>query len=533
MDKEKNLVSVEVVESKDNQVDLVKDEQGNTINRFAGALEQSTTTKWEMVGYALYYFANNSSGPYAYTPTAFQNLLNQAGYDKALGPGTPCTDSTSHCYISFGTNRSIDSVVLINQGIGFTMQTLIFLWLGGFADYGNSGTFVLLGLSVLTWGVQFGFLGVHDGSKYKTAFALSVLSSFGYQGCQSFWTADFPVLARNLPKSKALETLLINGDITEEQYNETDEYYRNKITNYCWAISNVGMMIVYSVSIGILFAIDSRSSDSQNNWGISLCITWANVFFIVFGVPWFFLKKKRAARKLPPGTNYFLLPFKQIAYAFKSFKILKQTAIYLFAYWLLGDALNTSINLQLILSNEVISYDMISVQYINLLQAGTGVIGMGLFWWVQKHFKFETKTMFLINSGFIIFLPLYGLIGTWTDKIGFHNVWEVYAYNAYFGLFISPYYAYSSTMMSCVCPRGKEYLFFAIFSTINKTSSFIGPFVTSGIVDRTGNTNTGFSFTLALGIVAFAATWFINEKQSRIECEEFLVEEDKKIEQIL
>lgn len=532
IDEKKNqtVISVDVLESGLPAVEplVVKDKEGKELRR-AEIVSQPVTTKWELFGYALYYFANNSTGPYTYTPTAFQNILNQGGYDADKGKSFRCTDSTNRCYINFGSDRSIDSVVLICQGIGFTLQTVIFLFLGGFADYGNSGSWILIGFSILSWGVQIAWIGVHDGSKYPAAIALSILASFGYQGCQSFWTALFPSLARGLPKSRELEGLMLDQKITEDEYYAHDEHYRNKISNYSWAFSNVGIFTVSAVSVGILFGIHSRKSESQNNWGISVVILWATLFWIVFGIPWFFIQKKRINQHLPPNTNYFTLPFKQLAYSFKSFKTLKQTSIYLLSYWLLGDGLNTSLNLQSILQNDVVSYDMISVSLLNLLNAGCSIIGVFVFWFIQQKYKLSTKTMFMANSIFITFLPLYGLIGTWTQRIGFHHVWEVYAYNAYLGLFISPYYAYSSTMMSCVSPRGKEYLFFAIFSTINKTSSFIGPFVTSGIIDRTNNTNSGFSFTLALCFISCVLTTFISEKKSRIECEEFLIEEDRKI----
>ena len=55
-----------------------------------------------------------------------------------------------------------------------------------------------------------------------------------------------------------------------------------------------------------------------------------------------------------------------------------------------------------------------------------------------------------------VFIPLWGMIGIWTDKIGFHNTWEFWAYNAVFGLGQAPYYAYSQTMMSELTPPGFE-----------------------------------------------------------------------------
>jgi MFS-type transporter involved in bile tolerance (Atg22 family) len=72
-------------------------------------------------------------------------------------------------------------------------------------------------------------------------------------------------------------------------------------------------------------------------------------------------------------------------------------------------------------------------------------------------------------------------------------------------------------------------VFFAIFSTINKTSSLIGPFVSSAIIDDTGNNNTGFSFLLAICVLSLVSSCFLNQEKARVQSEEFLLEEQRRI----
>ena len=529
-EKKNQLVEVDIEEINSQAPALVvQNKDGEELKR-AQIVDQPTTTKWEVFMYALYYFGNNSSGPSSFTPTQYQNLLSQSGWIKGNRKASCSDDPNGLCVVSFaGTTKTVNSVVLLNLGIGFALQSVVFLFLGGLSDYGQYGSWVLIGLSLLSWGVQLGFLGVHDGSKHEAAFALSVLASLGYHGCQSFWTAMFPRLARNLPKTREAEEKMLNGTILESEYHSVDSYYRNKISNYSFAFSMVGFVLVCAISIGILKGMDSTASDANNNWSMSICIMTATVWWIVFGTPWFFTEKKRVNEKLPEGVSYWTLPFRQLVYAFKSFVKLRQTALYLFSYWLLGDGLNTSIRLQSTIQNEVISYDMVTSMYMNFLNGGTSIVGVSMFWWLQKTFKISTRNMYILCSIFITLFPLYGLIGTWTNKIGFHNVWENWFYNAYYGLLINPYYVYSSTMMSEVCPRGREFVFFAIFSTINKTSSLIGPFVSSAIIEDTGNNNTGFSFLVAICILSLVSSCFLDQDKARVQSEELLLEEQRRI----
>lgn len=83
-------------------------------------------------------------------------------------------------------------------------------------------------------------------------------------------------------------------------------------------------------------------------------------------------------------------------------------------------------------------------------------------------------------------------------------------------------------MISEVTPRGKEFLFFSLFSIIGKTSSFIGPLVSSAIIDATpsGNNSTPFYFLFGLSLVSFLfLLFFVDLEKSRAEQADFLERE--------
>lgn len=83
-------------------------------------------------------------------------------------------------------------------------------------------------------------------------------------------------------------------------------------------------------------------------------------------------------------------------------------------------------------------------------------------------------------------------------------------------------------MISEVTPRGKEFLFFSLFSIIGKTSSFIGPLVSSAIIDASphGNNSTPFYFLFSLSLASLLLLFtFVDLKKSRIEQTRFLENE--------
>jgi hypothetical protein len=46
--------------------------------------------------------------------------------------------------------------------------------------------------------------------------------------------------------------------------------------------------------------------------------------------------------------------------------------------------------------------------------------------------------VFNIVAFSIIVLDIWGMVGIWTTKFGFHNKWEVWVYRVYYGLFVCP-----------------------------------------------------------------------------------------------
>jgi MFS-type transporter involved in bile tolerance (Atg22 family) len=155
--------------------------------------------------------------------------------------------------------------------------------------------------------------------------------------------------------------------------------------------------------------------------------------------------------------------------------------------------------------------------------------GIALFWQAQQRFKLSTKTMFNIIAMAIIVLDRCGMIGIWTQKFGFHNHWEVWVYQVYYGLFVCPWYSYSQIMISEVTPRGREFLFFSLFSVVGKTSSFIGPLVSSAIIDASPsrNNSTPFYVLTGLSVAGFLLLFTcVDLEKSRREQEVFLEKED-------
>jgi len=76
--------------------------------------------------------------------------------------------------------------------------------------------------------------------------------------------------------------------------------------------------------------------------------------------------------------------------------------------------------------------------------------------------------------------------------------------------------SYATTMISEVVPAPKVFLFFSLFNVVGKTSGFIGPFISSAIIQRAnGSTSAAYWFLFAMGSLGAAILWFVDTDKAK------------------
>lgn len=475
------------------------------------------TTTWEIRSWYAYYVGANGLALFNFGPTAFQNLIDQAARPN------------DGLLLFAGRERDVNSIVLLANGISFALQAVLFLIIGAYADFGTGRRWVLMVWSVVAFGVGFGWLGVHTADKWHYATGLYIVGLIAYQLTLTYWTAAFPSLARNTMHLKDSRVAYENEEITLQELDRRDEMERSRLSNVSFWLQSVLEIVMLAVIVGILFAVKVNKGESYNNWGLSVLIAFVTACWLVLSIPWFLLEKKRPGMRIPDGYNIVTVGFWQLKEAFLQIYHLKQSLFFLAGYFLIGDSLNTTVTVIATLQNDVVAYDTLKLTYLLIVGIAAQAVGIGGFWLIQKKFNLSAKTMFNAIMVAIILLDGWGMVGNWTKRFGFHNEWEVWLYQTFYGLFVCPWYSYSQIMISSVTPRGHEFLFFSVFNIIGKSSSFIGPLISSRIIDATPggkNNSAPFYFLFALSLVSAIFLWtFLDLEKSAREQEIFLAEE--------
>ncbi|KAJ3510972.1 hypothetical protein NLJ89_g4370 [Agrocybe chaxingu] len=411
-----------------------------------------TTTRLELWSYYLYYVGNNGLSGFNFGPSQFQNLLFLAGYDPTIGPGAACGDNG--CVLPY---------------------------LGRIRD---------------TAGVSFAWLGVKQPSEWRAGVALYILGLITYQCSLTFWTAAFPGLAYDLPEVEESRKEFASGKKSSENHARFHSLARNRVSNISFAVCSAGEIIILAIMVGILKGLHAEDSTENNTKAFSVLIAFSGGAWLVCALPWFIFERRRPGLDLPPGTSLLTIGFKQVYVAFRECLRLKQTFLYLIFYFLMGDVLNTTVTVIATLQNSVVLYSTLDLTLLLIVGIVAQGFGIYLFWLVQKRYKISTKTMLSFNVFWIIILTIWGLIGVHTNKFGFKHVWEIWAYQAFYGLMVG------------------------------KTSAFIGPLVSSAIITASDdNDNMPFAFLFTLGVLSTIFLWMVDVEKSRMECKEFIAAE--------
>ena len=203
--------------------------------------------------------------------------------------------------------------------------------------------------------------------------------------------------------------------------------------------------------------------------------------------------------------------------------------LYLVAWCCLQESWGTWYTIVGILQNEVLNYSPLKLNALSLVSDLAGGSGTVFMFIIQKRYRFSVQTALRFGACMTVPPCLYGGIGMFTNRIGFHNAWEFWLASSW-NFMTGCWGAYSVTMISEVVPAPKLMMFFALFNTWGKTSGFIGPFITSAIIKRANNNNNAaFWFLFALGTIGVLVLWQVDTEQAKLDNAAYMEREAQEI----
>ena len=372
----------------------------------------------------------------------------------------------------------------LTNAIASTVIVILAPVLGAIADAGNLKKRLLLIFALL------GILmsgGLYFVEQHETLLALSLfaLSIVGFSGSIIFYDA------------------LLTDVCEEESYNQ--------VSSYGYALGYLGG--------GVLFAFDVFMTLNPEVFGfensteaVKFSFLTVSVWWFVFSLPLFInvpeLKTKnvKISQSVPDA-------FKQLKITFRAIKKLRMVLLFLLAYWLYIDGVDTVVRMAVDygMSLGFNATDLITALLITQFVGFPAAIGFG---YLANYIG--TK------QGILLAIFVYFLMTIWASQIT--SVSEFYMLGIIIGLVQGGVQALSRSFYARIIPKNQSAEFFGFYNMLGKFAAVFGP-IMMGIVSLT--TQSPRLSILSVSILFISGgilLYFVNENKAKEMLTDYAIE---------
>lgn len=222
----------------------------------------------------------------------------------------------------------------------------------------------------------------------------------------------------------------------------------------------------------------------------------------VFSIPLFtFVKEQKGINKVEGGAIQG--GFKQLLATFHKVRRLRMVGLFLLAYWLYIDAVDTIIRMA-VDYGMAIGIDSSSLIIALLVTQFVGFPSAIAFGFLGQ--KIGAK------KGILIGLGIYILITLWGSRI--QNTWEFYVIAALIGLVQGGVQSLSRSLYARLIPQHAAGEFFGFYNMLGKFAAVIGPLMMGWIALKTGDHRLSILSLLFLFITGAVLLMFVDEKKT-------------------
>lgn len=385
-------------------------------------------------------------------------------------------------YWSDAANASTSTFQLgLTNAIASTVIVILAPVLGAIADAGNLKKRLLLLFALLGILMSSGlyFVAQHETLLALTLFSLSII---GFSGSIVFYDS------------------LLTGVCDEENYN---------------SVSSLGYALGY-LGGGVLFAFDVYMTLNPEVFGFSnsaeavkFSFLTVSLWWFVFSIPLFINVPEVKTKNIKIGkaiTN----GFKQLKQTFYAIKKLRMVLLFLLAYWLYIDGVDTVVRMAVDfgMSLGFKSSDLITALLITQFVGFPAAIGFGYL-----------ANIIGTKRGILLAILIYFLMTLWASQIS--SVSEFYMLAITIGLVQGGVQALSRSFYAGIIPKHQSAEFFGFYNMLGKFAAVLGP-IMMGVVSLT--TQSPRLSILSVSILFIAGgiiLYYVNEEKAKNMLEDY------------
>lgn len=346
--------------------------------------------------------------------------------------------------------------------------------LGALADAGDSKRKFLFSFAFLGI-IATGYLFFIPESSWKLAVVFYGIGVIGFSGGNIFY-----------------DSLLVTVSKEKE---------RNRVSALGFSLGYLGGGILFLLNVAMFLYPNWFGLENQIEavlWSfLSVAVWW-----LIFSLPIYLNVKEPIQNASKKQINTVIADaFENLLNTAKSIKKFKSAVIFLLAYFLYMDGVDTIIRMATSYGSDI-GLSATSMIQALLLTQFIGFPATLVFGYYADRFGYKYSLSFAIIV--YIFVVLF--------SSQMDTALEFYIVASVIGLVQGGVQAISRSFFSTLIPENKAAEFFGFYNFIGKSSVFLGPFMVSGIALITGSPSYGILSLLILFIPGLILLWLVPEK---------------------
>lgn len=199
---------------------------------------------------------------------------------------------------------------------------------------------------------------------------------------------------------------------------------------------------------------------------------------------------------------------------------MRQTVIFLIAWFLLSDAIATVSGTAILFARTELGMGTVPIAILSITSTSSGIAGAFLWPIISRRFRLPPHKTIMACMFLMEIIPIYGLMGylpfikIWGVG-GLQQIWEIYPLGIVHGFVMGGLSSYCRSFYGLLIPPGSEAAFYALYAVTDKGSSAVGPALVGIIVDSTGSIRPAFGFLAVLIALPIPLIYMIDVEKGR------------------
>ncbi len=252
---------------------------------------------------------------------------------------------------------------------------------------------------------------------------------------------------------------------------------RNAVSSYGWALGYLGGGLLLALNL-VLFSQAPALGLSVGD-AVRINLASAGAWWAVFTViPLAVLRNRRPERQLRPGEHYLTVGFRQLRRTLARVRLYPQTILFLVAYLLYNDGIQTVIALASQFGQEELGLPISTLTAVILMVQFVAFFGALLFNKIAE--ALGTKRAIMVS------------LVIWTATVTYAYGWlrtgaQFFVLAAVIALVLGGSQALSRALYSLMIPKGQEAEYFSLYEVSERGTSWLGPLLFGLALQFTGS----------------------------------------------